>query len=90
MQFNHAHQRWEFKTDEAMIIEEGGAPPAAYSVWSAELADVEVKIKINGMMKELMMKLKLSDVLLPRIVFSTSMNKGDLKRFFAAYPNICL
>jgi hypothetical protein len=61
MQFNHAHQKWEFKTDEAMIIEEG-AQPAAYLVWSAQLADVEVEI--NGMMKELMMKLKLSDVLL--------------------------
>jgi len=48
MQFNHAHQKWEFKTDEAMIIEEG-AQPAALSVWSAQLADVEVEI--NGMMK---------------------------------------
>jgi hypothetical protein len=61
MQFNHAHQKLELKDDDAMIIEEG-APPAQYLVCSAQLADVEVEI--NGMMKELMMKLKLSNVLL--------------------------
>jgi hypothetical protein len=61
MTFNHARQKWEFKTDEAMIIEEG-EHPASYLVWEPRLAEVEVEI--NGMTKQLMMKLKLSDMLL--------------------------
>lgn len=61
MQFNHSLQKWVFKTTDAIILKEG-QPTAAYLTWSASLADVETEI--NGLFNQLLMKLKLSKVLL--------------------------
>jgi hypothetical protein len=59
--FNHSRQKWEWKTDEAILIEPG-EPPAQYLTWAASLTDVEVEI--NGLMDHLLHKLKLSKQLL--------------------------
>lgn len=61
MQFDHASGRWKFKTDNAIIIKEG-QPSAAYLTWSASLGDVQIEIK--DLFDQLLMKLKLSRVLL--------------------------
>ena len=61
MQFDHSKGRWIFKTDNAIILKEG-QPSAAYLTWQANLADVEVEIK--DLFDQLLVKLKLSRVLL--------------------------
>ena len=61
MQFNHALQKWVFKTEEAIILKEG-QQSASYLTWQANLADVEVEVQ--GLMEQLLIKLKLSKVLL--------------------------
>jgi hypothetical protein len=59
--FNHALQRRIFKPDEAIILKEGD-PDAHYMTWAADLASVEQEIV--QLMQQLMIKLKLSPVLL--------------------------
>lgn len=61
MQFDHASQKWVFKTTDAIILKEG-QPSAQYLTWSAALSDVEQEIK--DLFDQLLMKLKLSRVLL--------------------------
>lgn len=61
MRFDHARQRWVFKTENAIIMKEGNQP-AAYLTWGAELGAVEREIQ--DLMAQLLMKLKLSKVLL--------------------------
>ncbi len=61
MRFDHAKQKWVFKTENAIIMEEG-AQSAAYLTWSADLGSVEREIEQT--MTQLLAKLKLSKVLL--------------------------
>jgi hypothetical protein len=59
--FDHALQRRVFKTENAIITKEGD-PPSSYLTWAADLASVEREI--DQLMVQLLIKLKLSPVLL--------------------------
>lgn len=59
--FNHALQRRVFKPEDAIILAEGDQP-ASYLTWAADLASVEREIEQT--MVQLLIKLKLSPVLL--------------------------
>lgn len=59
--FNHALQRRVFKTEDAIITKEGD-PASSYLTWAADLASVEREIEQT--MQQLLIKLKLSPVLL--------------------------
>ncbi len=61
MRFDHSKQKWVFKTENAIIMEEG-SQSAAYLTWSADLGSVEREIEQT--MTQLLVKLKLSKVLL--------------------------
>lgn len=61
MKFDHSTQRWIFKTSDAIILKEG-QPTAGYLTWAASLADVEVEIQ--DLISQLLIKLKISRVLL--------------------------
>jgi hypothetical protein len=59
--FDHALQRRVFKTEDAIITKEGDVP-SSYLTWQADLASVEREIEQT--MQQLLIKLKLSPVLL--------------------------
>jgi hypothetical protein len=59
--FDHALQRRVFKTENAIIMKEGD-PASSYLTWAADLASVEREIEQT--MQQLLIKLKLSPVLL--------------------------
>jgi len=61
MRFDHAKQRWVFKTENAIILKEG-QPTAGYMNPPSSLADVEREIE--QLFTQLLMKLKISKVLL--------------------------
>lgn len=61
MQFDHAKNMWVFKTNNAIMLREG-QPTAAYLTWPAALDDVNVEIQ--DLFSQLLMKLKISRVLL--------------------------
>jgi len=61
MRFDHARQKWIFKTESAIILKEG-AQNAAYLTWSAELGSVEREIE--QVTTQLLAALKLSRVLI--------------------------
>lgn len=61
MQFDHSLNKWVFRTTDAIILREG-QNTAGYLTWQASLVDVETEIQ--GLFSQLLMKLKVSKILL--------------------------
>jgi hypothetical protein len=61
MRFDHSKQRWVFKTENAIIMKEG-TQNAAYLTWDAALGSVDKEIE--DLMSQILIKLKISKVLL--------------------------